>query len=535
VITASEVDELCQWLAGVQADKRPALLDHLFSNWIAVEIRDHLVMLVAQAVTDGALTAGQATTWRAFWGMEGPRTARGALARTSGISPTGVYKRRRRAAEVVAARLGSVPEPPQRSPGPASPPAVSVEEAVAAVHAELAMREEATPSTLAAVVDLRRDLLGAKLPKTYPGSNKHARARARQELRRRLAQTLVPNPSVALSRPSRPGGDAAALADLIVQAEPLYFARDPRVHDVLATARSQLGTLRSSLDPRLEATLWSVQAWLWREEEDIRTVWAARQVERMVGPQTVRAVSAWSDAAIVLEEHGYLNAATSCTERAVKNLRAAPLEDEAERRAELAGLITRAVEIATRQLLIDPYQGDWRAVRRRLDRLLDLVDHHGDEPITGWALIAYRRRVQLDLVHGLRERRRENYRRGLTLAPDTYRYVEQATREAARTTTDVYRMGWQATLLNLHLERGDPDAFAAVAREFVGFTNATPWQYVNQLEKYARLVERAERRRDRAWRRIALPRPQGLAAIEQATGSTSRPNVILRQGAQDEL
>lgn len=332
------------------------------------------------------------------------------------------------------------------------------------------------------------------------------RRRARQLLGRRLPSVLEPALPIVVPghRHTTHGTDAAALEAEILTAEARYWARDPTIHESLASARRQLGRLQGSLAPTTEAALWSVQARLWREEEDIRTVWAARRVEQLAGPQTILTVQARADAAIALEEHGYFQAAMTCVEQAAANLRATAV-DPVVQRMHLGSLITRAVAVATRTLLVNPHPGDVEAARLRLDRLFRLLDRHADEPLTGWALIAYRRRVQLDLADALRQRRHEGYRRGLLLKPDTDRYAAQAAAEATRTPGRLWKLTWRMTLLALELERGDPQAFEAVAQQVVQLMDAEPWQFDNQLEKYQRLVRRAEQRRDRSWRAITLP------------------------------
>jgi hypothetical protein len=271
-----------------------------------------------------------------------------------------------------------------------------------------------------------------------------------------------------------------------------------------------------------EAVLWSVQARLWREEEDIRTVWAARRVEQLAGPHDLLAVQARSDAAIALEDHGYLQAAMTCIERGAANLQVAAV-DPIAKRMHLGSLITRAVAISTRSILVHPHPGDVQAARLRLDRLFRLLDRHPDEPLAGWALVAYRRRVQLDLADALRGRRREGYRRGLLLKPDTDRYVAQASAESARTAGRLWKMTWHMTLLALELERGDPEAVEVIARQVVGLMDAEPWQFENQLEKYQQLVRLIEQRRDRSWRAITLPTPVGQPS--PAYESFGRPGI----------
>jgi hypothetical protein len=525
-----ELDQLCRWLA--RPDRiRPPLADRLFPDWTEGEMRAQLTAAAGQAVAEGTLSVQQAATWCAFWGLDGSMpVGRAALAQAAGISPVAVYKRRRRAAEVVAGHLNR--HQPTSPPSAQAQTTVSTEEALATLHAELAVQGKLTGSINAAIADLRQELLGVRLSRQFPGTDKYARARARRLIRQRLPGLLHP------ARPPVIGPAAKASADefaeLIAQAEPLYWARDPRVHEVLAQARAQLkpGVLGGCLDPRDEARLWSVQARLWREEEDIRTVWASQQVERLLGSHAALSVQARADAAIALEEHGYLIAAERCVAGALENLRATRLSDEPGRRTQLGGLVTRAVAISTRRLLTEPQatRSDWSVVQTRLNRLLGFIDQHADEPIAGWALVAYRRRVQLDMVRALRQRLEEGYRQGLSLPLDTDRYIQAAATEAARTPGEVWKISWRMTLLALQLERGDPDAFAAVALEVAALLNASPWRWDNQVEKYQRLVGRAIRRRDQAWQRLAHPdlSESLLTAVEQPP-SPLRPAGTLGQ------
>jgi hypothetical protein len=307
------------------------------------------------------------------------------------------------------------------------------------------------------------------------------------------------------------GRDAAALEAQIMTIEARYWARDATLGESLKDIRQRLQRLRGRLAPMTEASFWSVQTRLWREEEDIRTIWAAKRVEQLAGPYSLLAIQARSDAAIALEEHGYLHSAMLCVERAVANLSAADV-DPISKRMHIGSLITRAVAIATRNLLVSPHWGDVEAARRRLDRLFGLLDRFGDEPIGGWALIAYRRRVQLDLVDALRERHHEGYRRGLLLRSDTHQYLTQAAAEANLTAGRLWKLTWAMTHLALEFERNDPEAFESVAQQVVGLMDAEPWQFDNQLAKYFRLVKRAEQRPDRAWRAITLPMPQAELA-----------------------
>jgi hypothetical protein len=436
--------------------------------------------------------------------------SRRSLAKATGVSPAGIYKRRRRAAVAVAAYLSSLESP--RIPPLTDGPATSLEEALADLHADLVLRGEANASRMAAVADLRREMLNSDLPRHYPGSNKHARMRARLLLRRRLQPALGPALPVVIPHHVTHGSDAAALEEEIQTAEARYWARDATLHESFKRIRQQLLQLQGQMAPMTEALFWSVQTRLWREEEDIRTISAARRVEQLAGPSNLLAVQARSDAAIALEEHGYLQAAMVCVERAAANLRAADVDPISER-MHVGGLITRAVAIATRNLLMSPHPGDVEAARRRLDRLFRLLDRYAAEPIGGWALIAYRRRVQLDLAHALRERAHEGYRRGVLLRPDTGRYVAQAASEAKLTPGRLWKLTWGMTLLALEFERNDPAAFESIGQQVVGLMDAEPWQFDNQLAKYYRLARRAEQRPDRAWRAITLLTPRTELAL----------------------
>jgi hypothetical protein len=519
------LDELCRWLLNGEPGAMPAAVCPLYGGWEAAAVRTHLLTVAAEAVADGVLGHARASTWCAFWGLGQPPVSRRALAQMASVSPDAIYKRRRQAAAIVAAYLSRLEVPP--TPPATSSRTATLEEALALLHSDLVFHGEATPSATAALADLRRDLVGADLPKHHPGSDKHARRRARQRLRERLPSVLEPvHPAVVVGgrRDKTHGLDATVLEAEILAAEARYWARDPTIHDSLDRARRQLASLHGSLAPMTEAALWSVQARLWREEEDIRTVWAARRVEQLAGPHSVLSVQARDDAAIALEEHGYLQAAMACVERAAANLLAAPV-DPVVQRMHLGSLITRAVAIATRGLLVNPRPGDVEAARLRLDRLFRLLDRHADEPLTGWALVAYRRRVQLDLADALRQRRHEGYRRGLLLPTDTGRYVALAAAEAARTPGRLWKMTWRMTLLALALERGDPDGFEAIARQVVQLMDAEPWQFDNQLERYYRLVRRAEQRRDRLWKAITLAEPQARPVLGDFPSGRPDPSV----------
>jgi hypothetical protein len=240
-ISMEMLDGLCRWLLDSEAGGMPAVFDPLYRGWEAAAVRAHLEMVAAEAVADGALNHAQASTWCAFWGLGQPPMSRRSLAKVAGVSPAGIYKRRRRAATVVAAYLSNLEAPPT-SPGGSSA-TTSLEEALAALHADLVLRSEATPSTTAALADLRRELLKADLPKHYPGSDKHARMRARQLLRRRLPSVLEPARPIVVPgrRHTTHGTDAAALEADIMTAEARYWARDPAIHESLARARRQLG------------------------------------------------------------------------------------------------------------------------------------------------------------------------------------------------------------------------------------------------------------------------------------------------------
>jgi hypothetical protein len=524
-ITGKDVDQLCVWLRHIQKDEVPAPFDKAYAGWPENQIRSHLLAIVDDAVRGGRLSAGQAAAWRGYWGMEGLAKSRQMLAAELEITPVGVYKRRCRAAEVIATLWAPPLSPPSGDAGPVYE-VPSPEERTALLHADLYVRDEASPSYLAAIQDLRRDLLSAPLPKKYPGSNKHARRRARGVLRQRLESPTLWMPT-RLKTDLDPSAVEGDVIDLIDQVFSLRAQDDPRAAILLQRISSSLAVVEGRLPRSALAKYWYLCARVWGGDEDIRAVRAAAHVERLAGRRSILTVIARDDAAMTLERHGYLSAAETFLGRGIQDLRLVPVED-ARHRIEKARLLTRWLAVDAHRLLADPRREDLETALQRAKIIWDLLERFGDEYVGIYRLVAARRMIQLLASEALRDRRWEGYRKGLALPESFRQYMEIGERELEEASRpEGWKLSWLAMRMGVELERNDVDAFVDAADRFIGIVATSKELHENLLYRFIRLTRRASMKKERRWRSMSLA-PTTIPDLPPESAVAGMPTSIIR-------
>ncbi len=245
---------------------------------------------------------------------------------------------------------------------------------------------------------------------------------------------------------------------------------------------------------RLDA--WRLRLRLWREDEDIRALYASRVI-RGLGGQTLDSLPSFRDDAIVLGAHGYQQAAQDACEAALfllPRMSAPPEMVEVERGAILS---RQAVALA-------PASGREMTEKRRLleEALAAYAEGDPSEIPTQTAGLA-RTLVDIELAH---HRLNGQQQRGRPGQPGISPERIAATEHAVDLLGDPLRsLTWRVTKLRWALAAGDTEAFAVGAQEFMDFYYAIPEPLRNQARRYRTLLSQARSRRSRRWKMLELP------------------------------
>lgn len=539
-IGAADVRSLCAWLrSGYRADAthvpiQPTVAGYAQLPW--AEVAALLLGVARCAERGGTIATEDVDVWDAVYGVTAAPMAIADICAATGYGPHILRRRVRRVEAEVAARLRARPGTESGRPGSAHPSPsathdpVAVEEATALVHARAAV--DRSRSDQLAQLERRDPVVGRPVPRTPRERKSAERTRQRvaaaisRELDRRTTSALANGgPQFldvdAAAADGRLREDAAgssgrrtpdldALRALVDGVERGIVARDPALFEWVRTASRGFAQFLTPLDPITEARLWGVRASLWREEESLKSVWAAQRIVRLVGDAHPLLVGASSDAAIVLRAHGYLGAAHRWALRGLALAQPAaadPISNVSRR----ASLLTVVASISRLQVAC----GTAGRLERLEDALLRACAQCEERPAPStlaWLPLLYRRLGQLQLARGTAalpstpgsnldraaagraERWFARSARWTAMLHGPPGRASAITRVHSSPTGAVVHLGHDLVTMRLMLELGDADGYLDAAGSFGSLWAAEPW-YPNFGNDYRLLSDAAIHRR----------------------------------------
>ncbi|WP_435596341.1 hypothetical protein [Streptomyces albogriseolus] len=402
------------------------------------------------------------------------------------------------------------------------------------MQADLHLCGQDTPSNLAAINDLRRSLTGTTLlPKQYPGTDKHARSRARRAFLAALDNTELVTPAIWTPRRSSFEGDHAFHL-MVSEAFALRAQDDPHTVRLLENAEQALRSAKGRVEKDDLIRYWYLRSRVWAGDEDIRAVRAAAHVEDLAGAGSPLTVIARDDAAMACEKHGYLDAAARHLSRALKEV---PLLDVSPQRKvmETARIVTRQLALDAHCLISRPHLGDHEQVLERIRALLRFLDRHAGQDVDIYRTVAYRRITQVHASLALRDRTHEGYRKGLALPHRIQSLMNQGDMISESMGPEGWRLSWYATRVGIALEADWPDEFEEYAAKIAAIVSRSSELHENLIFRYRRMVSAAQAKKTLSWRRIAVPEVIPRTPLLVAANSRTLPSLHVRTQRPDFL
>jgi hypothetical protein len=446
-------------------------------------LRRALLRHVTEVQRDRLVSRDDARIWDSYRGLSEPPLSGVAVAALHGVTAADVVSISRRVERVLARRELRVNVAP--SPGGRS------QRKLAELHTSLVLADPRDVS-LAALADLQREH-GVMVPSPRGRVERHRRQRGAAVLRRRLQmghiQTSRPRTS------NLPDLDPEFVrAALEVDPSNIWATRD-QVAAAVASWELERRPI-TDVPARLRLDAWRLRLRFWREDEDIRALYASRVIRGLAG-QTLDSLPSLRDDAIVLGAHGYQHAAKEACDAALyllPRVKAPPEMVEVERGA-----------ILSRQAVTAPPASGRAMAERRmlLDRALESYAEGNPAEIPTQTAGMARNLIDIELTH---HRLSERPQRGRPGRPGISRERIDATEQAVDGLSDPLRsLTWRVTKLRWALAVGDAETFAVGAREFIDQYHTIPEPLRNQARRYRTLLTQAQGRRSRIWRALDLP------------------------------
>jgi hypothetical protein len=445
-----------------------------------------LIRAVQSSVLAGKLERADGEVWlatRALVGAEQVRTIRARPpAHREGC------RQARTTCERVERQLAKRPFYP-----PAQPDTRDTEHCIADLHVRLAWHQSLDPVEWAALRRLKREL--GHPTADGPGVSRHRRRRAADRQRRdllRSSPTLTPVPT------------SSKLVRLNLTTVSQILALDnPYVWDHHDLLRGELKLWQLShrdvacLPRDVAIRAWGLQCRVWREDEDIRAVAAARILRQLTG-DSLETVHSLRDVAIVLQAHGYRQLSVKACTAALRVLGTLELEPWVQ--------ATERGQVLARQGLVKPTYGrlaEYRDKLRLLDQAYDATIAGGEPAERAGLADIQRKRVEIEIEHHAAVIRSAVGRPKHLHLDDALLTRADAAVEQKRGDS-LLRATWHATLMRWALAAGSPTDFVRAAEEFASRLQDLKTSLPNQYWKYRALVNVVDKRKG-AWRHLDLP------------------------------